>query len=89
VAHRGEQLSGNGLLNGTVLHIAQHITEKLVKESMSDLARVIVDYNMASKSGRNSIDTGKYECIYRGKSMVEKPNTMGLNLCIEGKTIKK
>lgn len=66
-----------------------HITEKLVKEVLQDLAKVIVDYNLASKSNRKDVDTGKFYCLHRGQTTVEKPNTLGLNLCIEGKTIKR
>jgi tubulin monoglycylase TTLL3/8 len=63
----------------------KHVTEKIVKEGSGDLAKVIVDYNMASKSQRSQIDTGKFICLYKGKSTVEKPNSLGLNLMVEGK----
>jgi tubulin monoglycylase TTLL3/8 len=65
------------------------VTERLVKEGLTDLAKVIVDYNMGTKSAKANTETGKFYCLHKGKSMVEKPNTLGLNLCIEGKTIKK
>lgn len=40
---------------------------------------------MANKSTRANIDTGKFIKLYRSKCVVEKPNTLGLNLVIEGK----
>jgi len=61
------------------------VTKRLVKMVSEDTVKVIVDHNMAPKKKKKSIDTGKFECIYRGKEFVDKPlNSVGLNLFIEG-----
>lgn len=55
---------------------------------LSDIAKVIVDYNFATK--KKKVDTGLFTCIYKGNTIAEKPiNSCGLNLVLEGKSIKK
>jgi hypothetical protein len=57
---------------------------------MEDVAKVVVDYGFSKKKNKKDIDTGAFECIYKGSFSVEKPtSTLGLNLCIEGNAIKK
>ena len=56
---------------------------------LSDLPKVVVDYNLAKKK-KKGIDTGLFTCIYKGATVPDKPLTsFGLNLCLEGKAIKK
>ena len=42
------------------------MTAKLVKEVLSDLAKVIIDYPAAPKKERKHVDTGKFKKIYKG-----------------------
>lgn len=62
----------------------QHVTEKLVKEVSEDLIKVIIDREIDKKTS-----TGKFKKIFKAKSVLEKPASVGLNLCLEGKKIKK
>jgi tubulin monoglycylase TTLL3/8 len=68
---------------------SQRVTEKLVKEVSESLIRVVVDYNLSTKKSRSEIDTGKFICIHKGNNIAEKPISVGLNLCLEGKSIKR
>ncbi|CAD8172525.1 unnamed protein product [Paramecium octaurelia] len=61
-----------------------HVTEKLVKEVSEDLIKVVID-----RENDKKCDTGKFKRIYKAKSVLEKPASVGLNLCLEGKKIKK
>lgn len=62
----------------------KHVTEKLVKEVSEDLIKVVIDRESDKKTS-----TGKFRKIYKAKSVLEKPASVGLNLCLEGKKIKK
>lgn len=55
-----------------------------MKEVSEDLIRVVIDREADKKC-----DTGKFRRIYKAKSILEKPASVGLNLCLEGKKIKK
>lgn len=48
-----------------------HVTEKLVKMVLEDTIKVIVDHADAKK--KSKIDTGSFKCIYKAKSVVDKP----------------
>ncbi|CAK80981.1 unnamed protein product (macronuclear) [Paramecium tetraurelia] len=63
-----------------------HVTEnqKLVKEVSEDLIKVVID-----KENNKKCDTGKFQRIYKTKSILEKPASVGINLYLEGKKIKK
>lgn len=64
------------------------MTERLVKMVLSDLPKVIIDYNTAKK--KKKVNTGLFTCIYKGTPVPDKPLTsFGLNLILEGKAIKK
>lgn len=64
------------------------LTERLVKQGLNDLAKVIVDYPNAKK--KKNVDTGLWKRIYKAKEIVDKPiNNLGLNLCLEGVSLKK
>ena len=67
----------------------QHVTAKLVKEVLSDLAKVIVDHVNAPKKEKKNVDTGKWKRIYKGVEVSEKIASAGLNLCLEGIPLKK
>lgn len=43
-----------------------HVTSKLVKECLSDIIKVIVDYPSVPKKDRKNVDTGKFKRIYKG-----------------------
>jgi len=55
-----------------------------VKEVSEDLIKVVVD-----RVSNKKCDTGKFRRIFKAKSILDKPNSVGLNLCLEGKKIKK
>lgn len=64
------------------------VTERLVKECLSDTAKVLLDYIPAKK--KKGIDTGKWKKLFKGSSYQDKNiNNLGLNLCLEGVAIKK
>ena len=67
-----------------------HVTEKLVKQCLEDTVKVIVDYEIPrTQKGKNKVDTGEYELIYKADRQVEKPlNSFGLNIEIKGTRIK-
>eukprot|EP00357_Protocruzia_adherens_P000980 CAMPEP_0115047060 /NCGR_PEP_ID=MMETSP0216-20121206/49101_1 /TAXON_ID=223996 /ORGANISM="Protocruzia adherens, Strain Boccale" /LENGTH=963 /DNA_ID=CAMNT_0002430223 /DNA_START=247 /DNA_END=3138 /DNA_ORIENTATION=- len=66
------------------------ITKRLVKECLEDTIKVLVDYGTASTKKRSKVDTGKWKLAHRSKRAVDKPVTsFGLNLCLEGRSIKK
>jgi hypothetical protein len=66
-----------------------HVTEKLVKQCLEDVAKVIIDYPEAKTSKQKKrVDTGEFELIFKASRLVEKPlNAFGLNLAIQGKAI--
>ena len=51
---------------------------------MEDLVKVIAD----TKKTKHA-DTGQFKCIFKGNTVPDKPPTMGLNLMLEGKAIKR
>lgn len=62
------------------------VTERLVKMVLEDTVKVVVDY--ADSKKKSKVDTGKYECIYKAKRIVDKPmKSFGLSLVCEGKKI--
>lgn len=62
------------------------VTTKLVKMVLEDVIKVVVDYPEAKK--KNKCDTGKFECIYKAKRIVDKPmQSFGLSLVLEGKKL--
>jgi tubulin monoglycylase TTLL3/8 len=66
------------------------VTEELVKEVLVDAAKVIVDYQYASKREKPTVKTGNWTCIHKSKMSVERPQaSFGLNLMLEGKAIRK
>lgn len=65
-------------------YMIQSVTERLVKEVSEDLIKVVVD-----RQNNKKCDTGKFRRIHKGKSILDKPISVGLNLCLEGKQIKK
>ena len=67
----------------------QEVTKRLVKLVSEDAVKVVVDYAIAPKKKKKSVNTGLFTCIYKGKEIVDKPiNAVGLNLMCEGKAIK-
>lgn len=43
-----------------------HVTSKLVKEVLPDIAKVVVDRAFAPKKEKKHVDTGKFKRIYKG-----------------------
>lgn len=84
MADRNQQQSRFLILNSILVRVTQIVTEKLVKEVSEDLIKVVVD-----RVNDKKCDTGKFRRIYKAKSILDKPNSVGLNLCLEGKKIKK
>lgn len=68
-----------------------YVTEKLVKQCLEDVCKVIIDYDDAkTEKKKNKVDTGQFELIYKANQQVEKPmNSFGLNLEIVGNGIKQ
>lgn len=54
---------------------------------MEDLVKLTVDYHYAKK--KKGVDTGGWKRIYKGATIDEKPNNVGVNLCLEGTALKK
>jgi hypothetical protein len=67
----------------------QRVTSRLVKEVLTDIPKVIVDYAFAPKKEKKHVDTGKWKKIYKGQEVSEKLVSAGLNLCLEGIPMKK
>lgn len=57
-----------GLLNSTFV-LTQRVTSKLVKEVLTDIPKVVVDYAGAPKKEKKHIDTGKWKKIYKGQEV--------------------
>ena len=57
-----------GLLNSTFV-FTQRVTSKLVKEVLTDIPKVVVDYAGAPKKEKKHIDTGKWKKIYKGQEV--------------------
>ena len=58
----------------------------MVKEMSEDLIKVVIDYKSARKKDKHQVDTGRFKCIHKSKTKVDKPKeSMGLVLCVEGK----
>lgn len=43
------------------------MTERLVKLASEDYIKVMIDYNLASKKNKPSIDTGMWEKVHQSK----------------------
>lgn len=67
----------------------KRVTSKLVKEVLTDLPKVVIDYHFAPKKERKHVDTGKWKKIHKGQEVAEKTASAGLNLCLEGIPMKK
>lgn len=65
MADRGQLLTIYGLFNSIYASI-QHVTTKLVKDVLHDLAKVIIDHASAPKKEKKHVDTGKFKRIYKG-----------------------
>ena len=65
------------------------VTERLVKMVLEDTMKVVVDYHYASNSRKHNVDTGLYNCVYRARRAVDKPNNFNLNLAVQGKSMSK
>lgn len=67
-----------------------HVTEKLVKQCLQDVCKVVIDYEDAkTEKKKKQVDTGEFELIFKANQQVEKPiNSFGLNLEIVGNQIK-
>jgi tubulin monoglycylase TTLL3/8 len=66
----------------------QHITEHLVKEMLEDATKVVID--LPQSKDKANADTGSFELIYKGDTLVEKPiGALGMNFNVEGTKIKK
>jgi len=46
-----------------------------------------VDYHYAKK--KKGVDTGGWKRIHKGATIDEKPNNVGVNLCLEGTALTK
>ncbi|KRX06005.1 hypothetical protein PPERSA_01083 [Pseudocohnilembus persalinus] len=65
------------------------VTTGLVKQSLADIPKIIIDYNQAKKKEKKNVDTGMWKRIFKGASVLEKPQqTVGVNMCVEGIPIK-
>ena len=65
---RNQLISLHGLLNSTFV-LTQRVTSKLVKEVLTDIPKVVVDYAGAPKKEKKHIDTGKWKKIYKGQEV--------------------
>lgn len=65
---RNQLISLHGLLNSTFV-FTQRVTSKLVKEVLTDIPKVVVDYAGAPKKEKKHIDTGKWKKIYKGQEV--------------------
>jgi tubulin monoglycylase TTLL3/8 len=65
------------------------VTEKLVKQCLEDVCKVLVDYELAKTAkAKAKVDTGEFELIFKASRMVEKPlMTFGMNMELKGKKI--
>lgn len=65
------------------------VTEKLVKQCLEDVCKVLVDYERAKTAkAKAKVDTGEFELIFKASRMVEKPlMTFGMNMELKGKKI--
>lgn len=54
---------------------------------MEDLVKLTVDYHYAKK--KKGVDTGGWKRIHKGATIDEKPNNVGVNLCLEGTALTK
>lgn len=88
MAHLGQLISLHGLLYRTDAFI-QRVTSKLVKEVLTDVPKVVVDYAFAPKKEKKHVDTGGWKKIHKGQEVPEKSATAGLNLMLEGVSMKK
>ena len=66
-----------------------HITEKLVKQCLEDIVKVIVDYEIPKTAKKKAaVETGEFELIYKASRIVDKPlSSFGLNMEIKGTKI--
>jgi len=68
VVDRNQLIPLYGLLNSTFV-LTQRVTSKLVKEVLTDIPKVVVDYAGAPKKEKKHIDTGKWKKIYKGQEV--------------------
>jgi hypothetical protein len=43
------------------------ITARMCKSVLSDIVKVIVDYNLSRRNNKKNIDTGGFSLIYKGE----------------------
>ena len=66
------------------------VTERLVKMVAEDTMKVVVDYHFAPNHKKANVDTGLYECIFRARQPVAKPqNSFNINLEVKGNQLSK
>jgi hypothetical protein len=65
LAHLNQLLTIHGLFYRKD-YVINHVTTKLVKDVLHDLAKVIVDHASAPKKEKKHVDTGKFKRIYKG-----------------------
>ncbi|KAL4510195.1 hypothetical protein ABPG72_010388 [Tetrahymena utriculariae] len=76
------------------LEYSTDITKKLVKQVLEDVAKVVVDYGIAQKSGikkseLQKISTGKFIKIYQGQEIQDKGiNSLQKNFICEGSKMR-
>ncbi|KAL4467012.1 hypothetical protein ABPG74_010609 [Tetrahymena malaccensis] len=76
------------------LEYSTEITKKLVKQVLEDVAKVVVDYGMAQKSGvkkseLQKISTGKFIKVYQGQEIQDKGiNSLQKNFICEGSKMR-
>ena len=51
------------------LFITQRVTSKLVKEVLTDVPKVVVDYAFAPKKEKKHVETGGWKKIYKGQEV--------------------
>jgi tubulin monoglycylase TTLL3/8 len=71
------------------MEYSTHVTKRLVKQGLRDLAKVVIDWQFAPKKLRKKVDTGGFKLIYKGVEFEERTNNVGINLLLEGKPLKK
>ena len=54
------------------------VTSRLVKMVLEDTIRVVVDYEKANDYNKPDVDTGLFNCIYRGRGRTEGSMHLGV-----------
>ena len=66
------------------------VTERLLEMGAEDTMKGVVDFWYAPWNKKWKTDTGLYECIFRARFPIEKPqHAFALDMTVQGKAISK